>query len=94
MTRRRKGHKIGEIWTASRRIRGRLRTVRVKKTGRHREKVRVEKGLKYQSKFLGRTKRALRQDISLHAKPPGRRRSASGKRYFEHRANRSDIGKI
>ena len=40
-----------------------------------------------------RSKKAVAADKQRKAKPPGRRRSATGKVYTERRANRSDVNR-
>ena len=42
--------------------------------------------------LTGKTKRSI--DKKLKAKKPGMRRSASGRKYFERRANRSDKSRV
>ncbi len=42
--------------------------------------------------LTGKTKRSI--DKKLRAKKPGLRRSASGRKYFERRANRSDKSRV
>jgi hypothetical protein len=41
----------------------------------------------------GRTMREIGLDLMRQAKPPGKRKSKSGKTYYEYRPNRSDLGR-
>jgi len=42
---------------------------------------------------IGRTLRAIANDLERQAKLPGKRRSKTGKTYYESRVNRSDYGR-
>lgn len=42
---------------------------------------------------VGRTERAVKQDLSRKAEKEGKRKSASGEIYYEYRTNRTDLGK-
>jgi len=55
-----------------------------------REKKRKGKTIKLSQRQTGRSKN-LARDRKLKALPPGKRRSASGKVYYEYRQNRSDL---
>jgi hypothetical protein len=45
------------------------------------------------SQISGRSSRSIKADKKRTAKAPGKRKSKSGKKYTENRANRSDINK-
>lgn len=51
------------------------------------------KSKKMSTRLKGRTQKAIKADLKRTAKKGGKRKSASGKTYYESRVNRSDAGR-
>jgi hypothetical protein len=54
-------------------------------------KKRVKKSLTLKGRSTGRSKKSLKKDLSKKAKKAGWRTSASGRKYYEDRPEKSDL---
>jgi hypothetical protein len=57
------------------------------------KKVKTTKARTLTSQLKGRSAASIKADKKRKAKAPGKRKSKSGKKYFEDRPNRSDINR-
>jgi hypothetical protein len=66
---------------------------KVARPSRSKKKVKATYKVNYQTGKSNRTERGTNQDAKRKALAPGKRKSASGKTYYETRANRSDFSR-